>query len=98
MGIPNSLIVDDWFTAAQQLKQVLAQMSQMSSVFESIGFTMQSEKYKYGQQVLFLGILIDSTTMTPQLSSLMLLSQKVSDWNSKFTWLCLLGVNIWITI
>jgi hypothetical protein len=25
MGIPNSMIVDDWFTAAQQLKQVLAQ-------------------------------------------------------------------------
>ncbi len=42
------MIVDDWFTAAQQLKQVLAQMSQMSSVFESIGFMMQSEKYKYG--------------------------------------------------
>jgi hypothetical protein len=38
MIIPNSMIVDDWFTAAKQLKQVLAQMSQMSSVFESIGF------------------------------------------------------------
>lgn len=69
MGIPNSMIVDDWFTAAQQLKQVLAQMSQMSSVFESIGFTMQSEKYKYGQQVLFLGILIDSTTMTVRIDA-----------------------------
>jgi len=88
MGIPSSMIVDDWFTTAQQLKQALAQMSQMSSVFESIGFTMQSDKYKYGQQILFLGIFIDSTTM----------SQKVSDWNSKFTWLCLLGVNIWTTI
>jgi hypothetical protein len=64
MGIPNSMTVDDWFTAAQQLKQVIAQMSQMPSVFESIGFTMQSDKYKHGQQFLFLGILIDSTTMT----------------------------------
>jgi hypothetical protein len=41
----------------------------MSSVFESIGFTMQSDKYKYGQQVLFLGILIDSTTMTVRIDA-----------------------------
>jgi len=63
------MTVDDWFTAAQQLKQVIAQMSQMPSVFESIGFTMQSDKYKHGQQVLFLGILFDSTTMTVRIDA-----------------------------
>jgi uncharacterized membrane protein YbaN (DUF454 family) len=47
MGILNSMIVYDWFAAAQQLKQVLAQLSQMSSVAELTGLTMQSDKYKY---------------------------------------------------
>jgi hypothetical protein len=30
---------------------------------------MQSDKYKYGQKVLFLGILIDSTTMTVRIDA-----------------------------
>jgi len=58
MGISNCMIVDDWLTAAPLLKQALAQMSKMSGIFESIGFTMQQDKYKYGQQVPFLGLLI----------------------------------------
>ena len=36
----------------------------ISNVFESYGFTMNADKFKYGQQIVFLGILIDSVSMT----------------------------------
>lgn len=36
----------------------------ISNVFESCGFTMNADKFKYGQQIVFLGILIDSVSMT----------------------------------
>jgi hypothetical protein len=52
MGIPNSMIVDDWLTAAQQLKQVLAQISQMSSAFESIGFINMVNKSSFSEPSL----------------------------------------------
>ena len=77
MGIPNSMIVDDWFTAAPLLEQAMAQMSKMSGIFESIGFTMQRDKYKYGQQVLFLGLLIDSTTMTVRIEAVVAKSFRI---------------------
>ena len=63
-GIPNSYIVDDWFTAALTLSLCLSQMQTICNVFEICGFTMNASKFKYGQQVVFLGILIDSVTMT----------------------------------
>ena len=62
--IPNSYIVDDWFTAAATLARCLSQMRTISNVFESCGFTMNAAKFKYGQQIVFLGILIDSISMT----------------------------------
>ena len=63
-GIPNSYIVDDWFTAALTLTLCLSQMQTMCNVFESCGFFMNASKFKYGQLIVFLGILIDSVTMT----------------------------------
>ena len=74
MGIPNSMIVDDWFTAAPLLEQALAQMSTMSGIFESISLT---NKNKYGQQVLFLGLLIDSTTMTVRIEAVVAKSFRI---------------------
>jgi hypothetical protein len=41
-------------------------MRTISNVFESCGFTMNVAKFKYGQQIVFLGILIDSISMTVQ--------------------------------
>lgn len=63
-GIPNSYIVDDWFTVALTLALCLSQMQTMCNIFESCGFTMNASKFKYGQQIVFLGIHIDSITMT----------------------------------
>jgi hypothetical protein len=62
--IPNSYIVGDWFTAAATLARCLAQMRTISNVFEYCGFTMNAAKFKYGLQIVFLGILIDSISMT----------------------------------
>ena len=42
----------------------LSQMQTICNVFEICGFTMNATKFKYGQQIVFLGILIDSVTMT----------------------------------
>jgi len=69
-GIPNSYIVDDWFTAARTLPQCLSQMQTICNVFEICGFTMNATKFKYGQQIVFLGILIDSVTMTVRFDSI----------------------------
>ena len=52
MGISNCMIVDDWLTAAPLLKQALAQMSKMSGIFESIGFTMQQDKFALSLDLL----------------------------------------------
>ena len=38
--------------------------AKICNVFEICGFTMNASKFKYDQQVVFLGILIDSVTMT----------------------------------
>ena len=62
--IPCSYIVDDWLTAAATLARSLAQMKTISNVLESCGFAMNEAKFKSGQQIIFLGILIDSVTMT----------------------------------
>ena len=62
--ILNSYVVDDWFTAAATLALCLGPMRIISNVFESCGFTMNADKFKYGQQIVFLGILIDSVSMT----------------------------------
>lgn len=62
--IPCSYIVDDWLTAAASLASSLHQMKTISTVLESCGFAMNEAKFKSGQQIVFLGILIDSVTMT----------------------------------
>ena len=67
--IPCSYIVDDWLTAAATLARSLAQMKTISNVLESCGFTMNDAKFKSGQQIVFLGILIDSVTMTIRFDS-----------------------------
>ena len=59
--IPCSYIVDDWLTAAATLARSLAQMKTISNVLESCGFTMNDAKFKSGQQIVFLGILVDMT-------------------------------------
>ena len=62
--VHNSYIVDDWFAAAPTLARCLTQMRTFSNMYESCGFTMNPAKFKYGQHIVFLGILIDSISMT----------------------------------
>jgi hypothetical protein len=62
-GVPAAWMMDDWFTAAPTQKQVLAQMATIKRVIESTGLHLEAEKDGLGQQMVFLGVLIDSVTM-----------------------------------
>lgn len=63
-GIDSSHIVDDWFIPDSDKEVAKAKMDTCSYMFHSIGLTMNPDKFKLGQQVIYLGILIDSETMT----------------------------------
>jgi hypothetical protein len=63
-NIPCCHYVDDWFLAAPTLEGVQTHMRTLADTFDSCGFTMAPDKYAYGQQLVFCGILIDTVTMT----------------------------------
>jgi hypothetical protein len=64
MGITAAFLVDDWLITARTLPEAKAKMSKIASVFKAIGFGMAEEKFDYGQKLIFLGVLLDTTTMT----------------------------------
>jgi len=63
-GIDSGHIVDDWFVANMLPEIARYEMSQCADMFETTGFSMNKDKFKIGKKVVFLGILIDSETMT----------------------------------
>jgi len=63
-GIDSAHIVDDWFFVHADKEIACAKLATCSYMFHSAGFSMNQDKNKIGQQVVHLGILIDSVTMT----------------------------------
>jgi hypothetical protein len=55
--------VDDWFAVAETLEKVKAHMAIIAAILEAIGLSMAADKFDYGQQLVFLGILYDTVAM-----------------------------------
>jgi len=64
LGLPTAHMMDDWFIAA--LTEALAKqdIATITAIMEDCGFTMSADKQEFGRQLPFLGILIDTNTMT----------------------------------
>lgn len=64
LGILTGHMMDDWILSATSLQQAIATMLRLTNMFEDIGLVMAVEKFRYGQLLVYLGVLIDTTTMT----------------------------------
>lgn len=64
MGVPAVHFVDDWLTAAPTLAEVKRRMGVIVAILVSVGLSMAEDKFEYGQQLVFLGILYDTVKMT----------------------------------
>ena len=69
MGLDPAFMVDDWFLCEPSLERARASMQALCSMFEDCGFSMSVEKFQYGQQIVFIGVLIDTVTMTIRFDS-----------------------------
>ena len=56
--------MDDWLVGGRSAEEAQSKMDTISDTLTKVGFTMAKEKSKTGKQVTWLGILIDSTTMS----------------------------------
>jgi hypothetical protein len=70
MGIVASFLMDDWLVGGSTEKEARLKMNKISDTLTSIGFTMAKEKSKVGQKLVWLGIHIDTTTMTIRIDPL----------------------------
>lgn len=68
-GLDPAFMVDDWFLCETSLSQAQASMTALCAMFESCGFGMSVDKFQYGQQIVFIGVLIDTVTMTIRFDS-----------------------------
>jgi len=64
LGIPTSFIMDDWLVSDTSLSKAKAQMDTVARTLESVGIEMAEDKYGFGQQLTFIGILIDTVSMS----------------------------------
>jgi hypothetical protein len=63
-GIPTSQFVDDWATVGDSYDRVKERLSDMDAIIRLAGFAFNPDKYDIGQAIVYLGILIDTVTMT----------------------------------
>jgi len=56
--------MDDWFTVADTDTAITDKLTQLSNILIDCGFHMSIEKNESGQVLTFLGVLLDSRTMT----------------------------------
>ena len=73
--VPNAHMMDDWFTMAKTRIMVESNLSCMCAVLEGSGHAIQKEKNEVGQRIVYLGILIDSKTMTVSFEPIQVKSQ-----------------------
>ena len=63
-GIEAAFLMDDWMVGAAGYKEAKRKITYICETIQSVGFTMAKEKGKIGQQIVWLGILIDTVKMT----------------------------------
>ena len=64
MGIEASFLMDDWLVGGKNESEAKRKMDKISDTLTSVGFTMAKEKNKLGQRLTWLGLFIDTTTMS----------------------------------
>jgi hypothetical protein len=63
-GIDAAFLMDDWMVGDRNVKDVETKIEYICDTMQSVGFTMDKEKTKIGQRIVWLGILIDTVRMT----------------------------------
>ena len=63
-GLDPAFLMDDWFEVGDKEEVARSRMRTLYDLIESTGHGMAEEKFEVAQMMVFLGILIDSTTMT----------------------------------
>jgi hypothetical protein len=63
-GLDPAFMVDDWFLCRASLAEAKGALQQLCAILEACGFAMSKDKFQYGQQVVFIGVLLDTVTMT----------------------------------
>lgn len=64
LSLDPAFMVDDWFLCAPSLSDARRSMEKLCAMYEDCGFAMAVEKFQYGQQIVFIGVLIDTVSMT----------------------------------
>lgn len=68
-GLDPAFMVDDWFLCEDTMPRAQDSMQRLCSMFEEVGFSMSVDKFQYGQQIVFIGVLIDTVTMSMRFDS-----------------------------
>jgi len=63
-GLDPAMLMDDWFEVGDSLEHAQARMRHIAAILKLAGFDMAEDKFGAGQMMVFLGILIDSVSMT----------------------------------
>jgi hypothetical protein len=70
MGIPNAFMVDDIFVHDMEESVARADMQRIADLLDDVGFGMEKSKFGFGKQLTFIGILIDTVSMTIRMDHL----------------------------
>ena len=77
MNLRSCHYMDDWLVSDRSEKRARKQEETIVAVFEAVGFTIQRDKTERGQQIVYLGVLYDTITMTLRFEPLQCHSMKV---------------------
>ena len=61
---PCAHMMDDWLMTGRTMSEVKEKISTLAAIFLAIGFSIAMEKNEYGQQITYLGFLLDTVKMT----------------------------------
>jgi hypothetical protein len=63
-GLDPAFLMDDWFETGATFEEAQLRMRTLYEILISAGYDMAEDKFEVGRTMVFLGILIDSTSMT----------------------------------
>jgi hypothetical protein len=69
IGLDPAFMMDDWLLCLDTKAEAQAGMQKLCTIFEDSGFAMSVDKFQCGQQLVFIGVLIDTVTMTLRFES-----------------------------
>ena len=63
-GLDPAFMMDDFLETASTLEEAKARMARLAAILKRAGFEMAEEKFDYNQLMVFLGLQIDTVSMT----------------------------------